>query len=555
MTTTSFPFALPGFDIDRVEQVEGHLTIFARAIGPEAACPACNQRSTRVHSYYMRSPGDLPISDQSVRLCLRVRRFRCMSPRCPQRIFAERLPDVLPSHAQRTERLTETFRVVGFALGGEAGARVLSLLRMPTSGDTLLRTLRREPFGSALPPPVRVVGVDDWAFCKGRRYGTVLVDLERHRPIDLLADRKAETLAEWLRAHPGIEIVARDRSTEYARGITEGAPGALQVADRWHLLKNLREALERDLRQSHTRLAALPDVTCRKETTSSRAVHLQGRRGPFWRSQAEEDASQASRARRLAIYEKVHQMRSAGRSIRQIAQELGMSRGGVRPYFYAKVFPERAQRQEAKSILDPYLDYLEMRHQEGCENALALWREIKERGYPGTHRQVSKWMQLRRRKPAATAPTKDWPAGYIRQKASTMAKRASLPSPKKLSWLMVREPESLTEKDKELLNRLLQEPKAETIYRLAQRFVRMVRERLPANLNAWIAACLRSGVKSFENFAASIRQDYLAVKAALETAWSSGQAEGQINRLKLLKRQMYGRAGFDLLRLRVLHTN
>ena len=159
---------------------------------------------------------------------------------------------------------------------------MLGLPCMPTSGDTLLRALRREPFGSSLPPPVRVVGVDDWAFCKGRRCGTILIDLERHRPVDLLADHKAETLAEWLRARPGIQVVARDRPTEYVRGIAEGAPGSLQVADRGHLLKNLREALERDLRRSYTRLAALPDVACCEEMTSSDVVHLQGqRRGPL----------------------------------------------------------------------------------------------------------------------------------------------------------------------------------------------------------------------------------------------------------------------------------
>ena len=150
---------------------------------------------------------------------------------------------------------------------------------MPKSGDTLLRTLRREPFSSYLPPPVRVVGVDDWAFCKGCRYGTILVDLERRRPIDLPPDRKAETLTEWLCAHPGIEVVARDRSTEYTRAITEGAPRALQVADRWHLLKNLHEVLERELRCDHARLGSLPgDVRSRER--ASVAPHLQGRRDP-----------------------------------------------------------------------------------------------------------------------------------------------------------------------------------------------------------------------------------------------------------------------------------
>ena len=175
MAAISFPFTLLGFNIERVEEAEGRLTVFAHASGKEAACPECQQRSkcqqrsTRMHSYYLRSPGDLPISGWSACLRLRVRRFRCTSPECPRRIFAERLPGVLSPPAQRTTRLTEAFRAVGFALGGEAGARVIGLLRMPTSGDTLLRALRHGPFSSSL-PPVRVVGSGDWAFCKGRRY-------------------------------------------------------------------------------------------------------------------------------------------------------------------------------------------------------------------------------------------------------------------------------------------------------------------------------------------------------------------------------------------------
>ena len=264
-------------------------------------------------------------------------------------------------------------------------------------------------------------------------------------------------------------------------------------------------------------------------------MHLEGRRGPFWRSQAEEDASHASRARRLALYRKVQQMRTAGRSIRQVAEELDMSRGGVRPYYYADSFPERAQRQGAKSILDPYLHYTltsttwRLVIEKAVLDALALWREIKERGYLGTHRQVLQtvtvlWMQLRRTKPAPTAPTKDWPAGRKRQREASKARHTSLPSPKKLSWLMVRRPESLSKKENRLLNRLLQEPLLKGVYELAQRFVRMVRERLPAMLDGWIEASLGSGVRTLANFASSLRQDYRAVKAALETAWSSGQA-------------------------------
>ncbi|MGH2536020.1 MAG: ISL3 family transposase [Candidatus Promineifilaceae bacterium] len=529
------------------------MIIEAHTSRARAPCPACAQSSGRVHSYYMRRPHDLPIGEFVVRLCLRVRRFRCLNPNCPRSTFSEPLPELLEPHAQRTNRLIVTLYHVGQALGGAAAARLLNHLRMPASGDTLLRILRKQ--SQTEQKTVRILGIDDWAMRRGRTYGTILVDLERHQVADLLPGRTARALADWLRAHPGVELVARDRSTEYARGVADGAPSARQVADRWHLLLNLRQMLERLLSRLYPYLKQLPE----NESPDSIAS-LAARRSRFPRTPAEREASLSSRARRMALYEEIQRRRHAGQRINRIARELGLHRATVRVHYYAESFPERSRHRPKPSMLDSFLPYLEMRLEEGCENALQLWREVKAKGYPGSRRQVSKWMQLQRRQPALSTPKR-----YLKSERASVCstlgpwqkvgKDSDLPSVNHLAWLLIREKEALTEQEAMVLRRIRQEPIVERVYSLAQQFATIVRQKLVAMLDPWLRACQESGVASLQTFAAGIKQDYGAIRAALETIWSNGQTEGQVNRLKMVKRQMYGRASLDLLRIRVLYAS
>jgi len=437
MSLPQVSFQLSGFAIDSVQTISSALLVEAHSTSAQSCCPQCATPSRRIHSTYTRKPRDLPISDQPLRLLLHVQRFFCDVATCPQRTFAERLPDLLPVRAQRTGRLTQSLTVLGFALGGRAGARTARKLALPTSRDTLLRLIRQTAALGVRTP--RVLGVNDFALRKGRVYGSMLVDLEQQRAIDLLPDRTAETLAAWLTDHPGVEIIARDRSTEYARGATLGAPNAMQVADRWHLLKNHREALERMLNRLHADLSTLPEPTASADLTPNRPPSGRPRAEPA-RSAREQAAQAAARDRRLQRYQQVQALVAQGLPILQIAQRLRMSRATATAYAVAAVFPERAANRAQPSGLDPYVAILQERWAAGCTNASQLWREIHAQGYPHGRRQVARWVQHQRAEPAAMALKKygfqpqdaDIPAGRTDTTTRTLA------APRQLVWLLLR---------------------------------------------------------------------------------------------------------------------
>jgi transposase len=547
-----FPF--PACRVERVSRAgPERVELAVRATQPEACCPTCLTPSNALHSYYRRHPADLPSLGQAVSLNLSVRRFYCRNPACPRQTFAEPLPELLSPRARRTQRLATAQAQVGIALGGEAAARLLQRLAMATSADTVLRLVRSLPLPTLEAP--RIVGVDDWALKKGQTYGTILVDLEARRVADLLPDRTALTLATWLQERSSVEVIARDRSSEYARGATLGAPDAVQVADRWHLLDNLRQMFARWLAGLHGRLGQLPPV-------GDNGLRVQ-RTGAYPRTRAEEAARAQSRARRVALYEEVRRRVGAGEKLLAISRAMGLARGTVRHYASAPSFPERAARVPLASKLDPYLEYLETRWAAGCENAMALWRELRARGFAGSSQQVRRWMRQRR-----TAPAKTTPHRWRLALPETAAVHApvpvpTLPSARQLAWLRVQEPEDLDEAQAASLARIAQDEEVARAVGLGRRLAALIRgcgtgrDQRPAEeplrtFESWLAEARSCGITALETFAAGLRQEAAAVRAALTLPWSSGQTEGHIAKLKLIKRQMYGRANFDLLRRRIL---
>jgi transposase len=470
------PFTFAGFEIQHIASSENLLTITARALISTSACPSCSQASTHVHSYYTRSPQDLPISGRSVRLVLQVRRFRCPNPRCSRQTFAERLPHV-PVSARQTSRLGAILESIAVVLSGQAGSRLANQLAMPVSADTLLRRAKKK---TSVPPTPRVLGVNDFAFRRGHTYGTILIDLETHRPVDLLEDRSAETFAEWLRQHPGVEIISRDRSKDYQRGATDGAPQAQQVIDRWHVLKNLREAIERLL--SHTQMP--------EEAGGGTRHPLSPRQK---RTSGERARSEGSRARRFALYQQVNELYRQGGTILGIARQLRIGHQTVRKFVGSPSFPEWGKPAHTRSAIDPYRPYLQERWQQGCHVTGQLWHELQERGFSGSWMMVYRWVQLQ---------------GDGKTEAFAQSQRQATPpapkmAPRHLAWLFLRDPEQLEKQEKQTLSLICKAQHVEIAYGLAQQFVTLLKERNAQPLSTWLWDCQMSGISDLVTFAAS----------------------------------------------------
>jgi transposase len=528
---------------------------------PTRCCPSCSQPSTRVHSRYTRRLSDLPCQGRLVRLQIAVRRFRCVEPTCRRVTFAEQFPGLAAAYARRTNRQAEALCEVALALGGRAGVPLAKKLALPTSRHTLLRLLRRTPAPAATTP--RQIGIDDFAWKKGDHYGTILVDLARHCPVELLADRSAESVTAWLLAHPGVELISRDRAGSYADAARRGAPKAVQVADRYHLVANLRDALQKLLDRKRTCLPTLeeppgqahppsPAVSAPMAPSANQAgareeTHQQ--EGEEFSTTRAEAIRQTRRSKRFERYQAVVALHQQGLGARTIARQVGISRNTVRSYLAAETFPEQGLRSKRRSLLDPYLPYLRERWQAGCQNAAQLQHEIEARGYRGSHTIVrtliSEW---RARAPQAarrtTGPKRKAPVSTPRRLSSRQA-----------SFLLIKQPGALTETQRTYLEQITQaSDDLKLAYELTQEFVTMIRQHQADPFDGWLTRVKAHAPRELKSFAVGLRRDYQAVRAGLSRPQSNAQVEGQITRLKLLKRQMYGKAHFDLLRLRVLHA-
>jgi transposase len=524
-----------GIQIEQIQITIHGFVIEVAATSPTSCCPSCSEPSSSIHCHYRRTLRDVPCAGRPVQLLLTVRKFSCRNPYCERKVFAERLPALVESWARATIRFCQQITSIGLATCGKGGTRLAARLGIQTTRQTILRRIMALPDRSA--GVILFLGIDDFSFRRGCHFGTILVNLESHRVVDLLPDRGAETSAAWMRQQLDLMVVSRDRGGAYASAAALGAPQATQCADRFHLLKNLGEAVE-DLLARHLSAARKHQVEVALEEQTPAWLPERKARG----SHTSEALPSVYQQDREALYEQMLHLREQGMTQSAIAQQIGVNLRTVQRWLAAGAFPE-STRHHYVSHLDPYLPYLFRRWAQGCHNIAQLFRELEALGYQGSYASVRDNIVRRLQFDGRKIPV------------DSASKAPALVPPRQAAFLFLRCPEKLRAEEQEQLSKLRQiDPEVALAYDLVQQFAQMLRTRTGAHLDAWLAQVECSKLPELQSFASGVEKDKDAVRAGLTWWVNNGTVEGHVTKLKLIKRQGYGRAGFPLLRKRVLHA-
>ena len=583
MEVTPFLPLPDGMRISQVQITETGLVVFVVSTGSTSCCPLCTLPSSSIHSTYHRRVRDVPCGGRTVQLSLTVRKFFCRNMDCKRKIFTERLPTFIKPWAQMTNRLCEEIQAIGLSTSGSLGTRLAARLGMATSWMTVLRRMMDLPTPAA--GSVVALGIDDFSFRRGRKFGTILVDLDAHQVIDLLSERSSQTSANWMREHPEIDFVSRDRGKDYAQGASEGAPQAIQVSDRFHLMKNFVEAIESEVSRCyrHLRQTQLPlpaaDLPTPEEWRSApeadaerkRLARLANKQERYtqvkdllsrdlsakeiagqlampvrtvyrWQERESCPAHQSQRTKRPDKQERwaqINELRLRGLSQKEIAGRLAIGVRTVQRWQGSEIPQAFQPRRKRRSIFDPYAAYVLSRWQQGERSVSLLWQEIQKQGFAGSLQTMYRFVRTLRQE-AVLLP------------APGVAERVSV---QKAIWLLARPYENLKADERRDLQELCQaSQELAALHTLAQSFGQIVRKREGHRLQDWMKQVEASSFRDVKRFAAGLQRDKEEVLAGLTLVYSNGQVEGFVNKLKLIKRQGYGRAGFPLLRQRMLHA-
>jgi len=528
MTTESLFFSTSEkFEIVSFDKRDSILSIKIKSIQPTSCCPNCHVSTSKVHSYYFRKIKDLPAFENGVIITLQARKFYCCHPECILKVFTERFEKHFSPYRRGTYRLERLFLSAVLESSAKSAERLIRKMGVFVSDTTLLRIVDREPLPATYAP--KILGVDDWAWKKRDKYGTVLVDLTNRKIIDLLIDREASTLEKWLKNNPGVVIISRDRYGKYIQGATSGAPDALQVADRWHLLKNLGEAIRKQLDREYSVLKELRD-----EVIAENKYNNKSKKGIKYQT-VKNNPLDRYRER----FREVKQLYSDGQSILSIAKRFKMSRQTVKKYIAIHSLPKKSSYNQ----LDKHMVYIKERLlQEPSLQLRDLWYELQQQGYNGAYTTLSENLKK---------------AGVMMGKKSKIVQFPRLSdllwTPSKASILFFKDVDALSNKQKNTLISLCEKSHTLTKALHLVRYFRFLMKTKAGNrLNEWISQAIDSGLKEIGGFAQSMKPDFQAIQNAFNLPWSNGPVEGNVNKIKTLKRQMYGRGGFQLLKRRLL---
>jgi len=522
--------SLPGISLGVAQIIDGSITIPAHSKQKTAQCPCCNNKSKRVHSSYIRKLRDLSVSTRCVSVHIAVRKFFCKNPECEKKIFTEQPGTEIKAYSRMTNRTRETLQNILLEVSARKGSYLAHLISLPISPSTALRMIDSLP----IPPTekVTVLGIDDWAYRKGLTYGTVLVNMETGEVIDLLKGRDGVSLKEWLTMHPEIEIVTRDRASSYSSTVSSMLPNAIQVADKFHLLKNFSDCVYSVIRIEYRNLVnSMNENSLQTEPLPPEIPKENGK----VLLKAKGERNEYIRYR----FEKVKAMLKEGAGLKTVARSLQISRNAVRRYAKVDVLPSKSIYH--KYDYNEYLEIIAQGFTEG-KSFTKIYVLMKEAGFKGSWSAF--YCQFK------DHPVRTTPAVY-----KPMDIKLRLISPRKISkYLAFADLSKIkNETDRELIEKLL--CKSSTLEKIRQQ-VLTFKELLLGNdvalLKEWMERTLSIGISQLKSFVKGLMGDIEAVRNAVETNWSNGQVEGQVNRLKSIKRQMYGRAGFELLRRKVI---
>ncbi len=515
--------------LDSIEFHDQTVLVSLHATSFTAPCPHCGTAGSRVHSRYQRTIADVAFGGRCLVLKVLVRKWICPDTSCPQQIFAERFPKLVQRYARMTDRLIEALQSVGVTTNGADAARIVSSLGMPTTAKTIIRRVLQLPLPQD--SSVRIAGIDEWAWKKGSRYGTILVDLEQRRVADLLPERSVQTSTAWFKKHPEVKIVSRDRGKIFREAASTGAPQARQIADRFHLQQNFAEVLqvffrhhEQVLKTAAHQLAGVipPSVS----TPAAKHIERERRR---------------RHAKQITLHNNVWKLFRAGQRKEEIAHIVGVSSRSVYRILAHEQPPTPRRRSRTHSLTDPYLSFLSERWNEGCHTAAQLYEKVSAQGYTGSRRTIERIVEQFRR-----SGTK-----RVSKQSITQGK---VPSARSAALMIVRPAQNRTPEQIAIIDQLCKlDATISTAFTLAQAFGQLLREREGLQpLEQWKTAVRASGITELMSFVDGLTDDAEAIANGCSESWNNGMVEGFVNKVKWIKRSSYGQAGFPLLQRRVL---